>query len=470
VKNKGRIFLLDDDELIVSMLARALKKEGYEVRYSSDPEGIVSHIREFAPDAVLLDIKLPGANGLDILRDLVEEGLTGQVIMLTSDDSAETAVTAMKRGAVDYLTKPFDLDEVKIVVGNVVEKRSLKQEVSYLRKISSELIEREIIGDSPAIRAIKEKAAKLAEAGVPSVMITGESGTGKEMFARFTHRLMFASERQRYAPFVEINCAALPEHLIESELFGHRKGAFTDATTDKQGLFELAHRGSILLDEIAEMDPALQTKLLRVLEERTVRRIGGHRDIPIEVTVFATTNKDLNDAVRNGEFRMDLYYRLNAFSLHIPPLRERREDVPALAQFFLEDFAGRYKRKALKGFSEGALDLLRGYDWPGNVRELRNVVERIVVLEPGEQVLPEQLPKVIRSPEPAAARAGPDDASATAAGRFALPDEGISLEQLERDLIAQALEKTGGNKREAARLLNMTYDSLRYQIKKFGLE
>ncbi len=463
MKTRGRIFLLDDDDLIVSMLARALKGEGYEVQAETDPNGIIDKIRPFAPDVVMLDLKLPGISGMDILKEITDQRIGTQVVMLTSDDSAESAVKAMKSGAVDYLTKPFDMDEVKIVVHSIVEKGNLKKEVEYLRKISSDLIYMEIIGGSRVVKKLEEKAEKLAQAGVPSVLITGENGTGKEMFARHIHHAMHGQGSGGYAPFVGVNCAAIPESLIESELFGHEKGSFTDAKTEKKGIFELASQGSILLDEIGEMKPNLQAKLLRVLEERKVRRVGGKHDIPIDATVFTTTNRNLEEAVEKGEFRIDLYYRLNVFSLHIPPLRERQEDILPLTRYFLEFFSTKYNRSAIKGFSQEADKLLLSYGWPGNVRELRNVVERIVVLETDETVLPDHLPKEILF--------GKGGARTVSAGSgFALPEAGLSLDKVEKDLILQALEKAGGNKTKAAKLLGVTYDSLRYQIKKFGLE
>ena len=463
MKTKGRVFLLDDDDLIVSMLSRALKGEGYDVQAETDPDEAVEKIRSFSPDIVMLDLKLPGKSGMDILKEVTDRGIGTQVVMLTSDDSAESAVKAMKSGAVDYLTKPFDMDEVKIVVASIVEKGNLKHEVEYLRKISSDLIHKEIIGTSGRVRKLKEKADKLAQAGVPSVLITGENGTGKELFARYIHRRMQGDNPSGYAPFVGINCAALPESLIESELFGHEKGSFTDAKAEKKGIFELASRGSILLDEIGEMKPNLQSKLLRVLEERKVRRVGGRHDIPIDATVFTTTNRNLEEAVEKGDFRIDLYYRLNVFSLHIPPLRERQEDLLLLAQYFLSFFAEKYNRAGPKNFSPEVEKLLLAYGWPGNVRELRNVIERIVVLESVETVLPEHLPKEILS------RKG-FGSPATSGSGFTLPEAGLSLDDVEKNLILQALEKTGGNKTQAAKLLGVTYDSLRYQIKKFGLE
>jgi DNA-binding NtrC family response regulator len=455
VKTKGRVFLLDDDELITSMLARALTRVGYRVQAETDPHGALDKIRSFAPEVVLLDIKLPGASGLDLLQEIVSQSIARQVVMLTSDDSAETAVTAMKLGAADYLTKPFDLEEVKIVVENVIEKGALRREVDYLRRVSSELIDRPFVGDSTGIEELKQQAVKLARAGVAVILIAGESGTGKEVLARYIHRARHGDDSIS-TPFIGINCAALPETLIESELFGHEKGAFTDAKTDKKGVFEMAYGGSILLDEIGEMKPSLQSKLLRVLEERVIRRVGGRREIAVDATVFATTNRNLEEAVGKGEFRQDLYYRLNAFSMQIPPLRERPDDIPVLARYFLGQFSS-----TLDGFAPEAMSLLRSHAWPGNVRELRNVIERITVLESGETVLPEHLPRAILKQDEAPATTG-------AAG-FTLPATGISLDELERNLIAQALELSGGNKTEAAKLLDLTYDSLRYQIKKFGL-
>jgi DNA-binding NtrC family response regulator len=462
MKTKGKIFLLDDDELIVSMLERSLRGDGYEVRAESDPEGVLDRIRAFSPDVVLLDINLPGRDGIDILREIVGQGIPTQVVMLTSDDTAETAVKAMKVGAADYLTKPFNLDEVKVGGARTTERGHLKHEVEYLRKISSNLTDQEIIGKTNEVHKLKEKCGKLAAARVPMFLITGESGTGKEVFARHIHHLMHPAESVAFAPFLGINCAALPEQLIESELFGHEKGAFTDAKAEKKGIFEQAYGGSILLDEIGEMRLDLQAKLLRVIEERSVRRIGGHKDIPIDTTVFATTNRNLEEAVEKGEFRVDLFYRLNAFPLHLPPLRERKGDIMLLACHFLKDYSERYKKIALKDFSPEAEELLVAYRWPGNIRELRNVIERIVVLENDVVVRPEHLPaEILHLKERASAKLSPG---------LTIPDTGLSLEEVERNLIVQALGKAGQNKTLAAKLLGMSYDSLRYQVKKFGLE
>jgi len=459
--SRGRIFVVDDDDLIVTMLTRSFKKERYEVQSAVEPEGVIDRIRSWSPDVVFLDISLPGKSGIDILRELKDQEVDAQVIMLTADDSAESAVKAMKLGAVDYLTKPFNIEEVKIVLANVIERNALKQEVRYLRQVSSELIERDIIGSSPAVQELKEKVEKMARAGVSNILITGESGTGKELVARYIHNVMFADPETGYAPFIGVNCTALSETLIESELFGHEKGAFTDAKTDKKGLFEVAKGGTLLLDEIGDMKPDLQSKLLRVLEERTIRKIGGKADIPVDVTVTATTNTVLDEAVLTGDFRKDLFYRLNAFSLHVPPLRERRGDIPELLNHFLAKFSLKYRNKNTKGFSADAERMLTEYDWPGNIRELKNMIERIVVLESAEYILPEHLPAEIREPSLIL--------SAVTAGKFSLPEEGLSLEDLERDLIVQALEKSHHNKSKAAKLLNISYDTLRYQMKKFGL-
>jgi DNA-binding NtrC family response regulator len=458
----GKIFLLDDDELIVSMLSRALKKDGYEIKSELATDGVVNKIRSWSPDVVMLDINMPEQSGIDILQDLKRKEVDVQVVMLSADDTAETAVKAMKLGAADYLTKPFNMDEVRIVIGNIVEKHKLKHEVEYYRNISSQLFEKELLGESDLIKDLKSKAERIAQAHVASVLISGESGTGKELVARQIHHMMYGGASQGFTPFRAVNCTALPETLLESELFGYDKGSFTDAKADKKGVFELADGGSILLDEIGDMKLSLQGKLLRVLEERTVRRIGGNMEIPIDVTVIATTNRDIPAAIEKEEFRMDLFYRLNAFSLFIPPLRERTEDIMLLARYFLSQFAAKYKNQKIRDFSPGAVKLLTSYRWPGNVRELKNVVERIVVLETIEVIMPEHLPKEVLN-QPAAA-------ALQTAEKFVLPESGISLDDIEKDLIAQALARSNNNKTVAAKLLNISYDSLRYQIKKFKLE
>jgi len=462
MKGLGRVYLVDDDELILVMLSRMLEKEGYVTRTETGQTGFVDRIVSWNPDVVLLDINLPGQNGIDVLKILKSDAADIEVVMLTADDTAETAVKAMKIGARDYLTKPFNMEEVKIVIGKAVENRKLRNELDYLRKISTSFFESDFVGVSKAKKELKEKVERIAEAHVSSILITGESGVGKEVIARNIHRMMFGAANSPSIPFIAVNCSALPDTLLESELFGYEKGAFTDARKSKKGLFEVADGGTLLLDEVGEMKLSLQSKLLRALEERVVRRIGGQEEIPVEVTVIATTNRDLSEAVEKGEFRMDLFYRLNAFFLTIPPLRERKEDIPVLARHFLAAFAREYN-KAIEGFSAEAERLLTAHKWPGNVRELQNVVRGIVVLQSANVILPEHLPLEVSG---FAGRR----LQKREQGRFVLPEEGISLDDLEKDLIEQALEKTNHNKTRAAKLLNVSYDSFRYQLKKFGLE
>lgn len=461
MKSGHRVFLLDDDELIVSMLARSLRKTGFEVYAETDVEGWMEKMEAFAPDVVLLDIRMPEGDGLEILQQILESQLTAQVIMLTSDDTAETAVKAMKMGAVDYLTKPFSKDEVKIVIHNVIENQRLKQEVRFLRNAYSAMVEKDIVGQSQAIRDLLSQAERIAKAQVDNILITGESGTGKEVLARYIHHRMAGDDARGHAPFISVNCAAMPENLLESELFGYQKGSFTDAKSDKKGLFELAEGGSILLDEIGDMKFDLQSKLLRVLEGRTIRRIGGKGELAVDVTVIATTNKNLADAVNNGDFRKDLFFRLSPFYLHIAPLRERREDIPLLARHFLKLFCTKYNNKNIKDLSPEAEKILSDSSWPGNIRELKNLVERIVVLETAEMIGPEHIPPWITG--------GAMITEAEMTNGFRLPEKGIDLESLERSLIRQALCKSKNNKAQAAKLLNISYDSIRYQVKKFNL-
>jgi two-component system, NtrC family, response regulator AtoC len=461
---KGRIFLLDDDELIITMLARALRKEGYETHLLSSSEQAVATICAWQPDALLLDIDLgSGLNGLDLLELLHKEEIRFPVIMLTADDSAESAIRAMRYGAADYLNKPFNVEEVKIVLKKLLANSRLKDEVRYLKESTTASLGRTFIGKSPAIQKVLGNAQKMAEAGVQSVLITGKSGTGKEVLARNLHYWRYGQQKNFDSiPYIAINCTALPESLIEGELFGHVKGAFTDAKTDKKGVFELADGGTLLLDEIGDMRPELQSKLLRVLEERTVRRIGGKVDLPIEVNIIASTNRDLKQTVENGDFREDLYYRLNSFAIHLPALSARENDVLILAKHFLEHFAGKYGKKPVESISKEAEKLLESYSWPGNVRELRNVIERCVVMETMDFLAAENLPLDI---------GGRDKSVAERRKQFQifLPEEGIALEDVERELIRLALERTNNNMTKAAKLLKVSYDTFRYQARKYNL-
>jgi len=468
MKAKGRIFLLDDDELIITMLSRALRKEGFETQIQTSGKGIIEKIEAWHPDLVMLDIHLgEDRNGIDILGDIKNNDLDTQVVMLTGDDTAETAIKAMKIGAADYLTKPFNIDEVIMVLKGVLEKAKLKDEVKYLRKTRMEFDHQEMVAESPAVKELIEHAKKIASAGVPTVLITGESGTGKEVLARYIHHWMHFDEGQiENVPYITVNCTALPDNLIESELFGHTKGAFTDAKTDKKGLFELADGGTILLDEIGDMRADLQSKFLRVLEERNIRRLGGKVDLAVDVTVIATTNRDLNRAVADKEFREDLFFRLSTFAMHLPPLRDRREDILILARYFHDLFSQKYSKKNLKGFTSEAEKQLQNYNWPGNIRELKNVIERCVVLENEELIGPEHLPLELSG----TGRRDLQFIERRKDARLILPEKGISLDEVEKDLIQQALDRAGNNQTKAAKLLNISYDSLRYQVKKFDLK
>ncbi len=455
---------MDDDELIVSMLTRSLKKEGHEVKAYTSGKDIIDKILDWHPHIVMLDIMLgEDKDGLDILQDIKKEKIDTEIVMLTSDDTAETAIKAMKLGAVDYLTKPFNIDEIKIVIANTLANSRLKEELEYLKRNEFHSAE-EIIGRSAVMRDMIEQAETLALAGTSNLLVTGESGTGKEVMSRFFHKKRYLNEYSSKAaapPFIALNCTTLAQNLIESELFGHTRGAFTDAKTDKKGVFEMAHGGTLLLDEIGEMRPDVQAKFLRVLETRTVRRLGGKEDLTFEEVVIAATNKDLEQEVRNGNFREDLYYRLNTFVLHLPPLRERKEDIPMLAGYFLNSFSQQYQKKNIKGFSKEAEKLLSSYSWPGNVRELRNVVERCVVLERGEYIGTGHLPTEV-SGRPITERRKNFE--------VVLPDKGVKLDEVVKELVRQAMNKTNHNKKKAAKLLGITYDTLRYQVKKFELE
>lgn len=461
----GRIFLVDDDELIISMLARSLKKAGHETKIQTTVKDVLKNISDWHPDLVLLDIHLDdNVTGLELLKEMKEEGIESQVVMLTADDTAESAITAMKLGAADYLTKPFNVEEVLLVIEGILEKGKLKDEVNYLRKTGLSCFDQDMVGESPVIRDIIESSEKLAAARATTILITGESGTGKEVLARHIHNWRYLREENvpEYLPYITVNCTALPENLIESELFGHTKYAFTDAKTDKKGMFELANGGTILLDEIGDIRPDLQSKFLRVLEERKVRRLGGKVDLPIDVMVIATTNRVLKTAVEKKEFREDLYFRLSTFTLHLPPLRERKEDIPRLAQHFLVYFSKQYLKKNIKQFSPEALKVMISYNWPGNIRELKNVIERCVVLGTEDTISVENLPMEIGGAPPFEER--------RKSVKIFLPKEGISLAEVEKDLVKQALARAGNNQTKAAKLLDVSYDTLRYHVKKYDLK
>jgi two-component system, NtrC family, response regulator AtoC len=454
-----RILVVDDEKLIRWSFKEKLEAQGYEVLTAETAEDGLVLVEQEGPDVVFLDVRLPGMSGLDALRRLREIDDTCAVIMITAYATVDDAVEAMKQGARDFLKKPFDLNEVLALLARTVEEITLRREVERLKRPrpgSEPAGLTSVIGRSPLMVQLLEMAATLARSDTTTVLIEGESGTGKGLLARAIHE---ASGRAA-GPLVEINCTSLPENLVESEIMGHERGAFTDAHSTKRGLLELADGGTVVLDEIGEIPSSVQVKLLKCIEEKSFRRVGGLRDVHVDVRIIATTNRDLQQAVRAGRFREDLYFRLKVFPLQLPPLRRRREDLALLAAQFVAQMNRRLSRN-LKGVSQAALQVMREYDWPGNVRELRNVIERGVLLAPGDQILPAHLPVELRRTEEAPV---PEGGSAVS-----LPAGGVSLAAVERRLIEEALEKAGGNQVRAARMLEISRDTLRYRMKKYGL-
>lgn len=452
---KPKILIVDDEQLIRWSLEKHLQKQGYEVVTAGSGEVALQLAKEESPDLMLLDIQLPGMNGIEVLEKVKEFEEEVIVIMVTALGVLETAVKAMRLGAFDYINKPFNLDELSIIVKKALETRELRREVAHLRsEQTSKYGIDKIIGDSKHMEAVKEMIRKIAQSDASTVLIQGESGTGKELVAKAIH---YESARVD-KPFMAINCAAMPETLLESELLGHEKGSFTDAKTQKKGLFEIADGGTIFLDEIGDMDLGMQAKLLRVLEERSFRRVGGTRDIAVDVRIVSATNKDLLKAIEEKEFRNDLYYRIQVIPIYLPPLRERKEDILSLVGHFIQHYNKEFG-KTVKGVSKMAEKFLVEYSWPGNTREVKNVIERAVILESDETLLLEHLPLEIVNKTGGAA-SGPVG--------FRLPPEGIDIEDVERELIRQALEMSEGNQSKAAKKLSLGIDAFRYRMKKFG--
>ena len=451
---KTKIMVVDDEHLIRWSLEQNLKKQGYEVCTAGTGEDALRLAREEQPDLVLLDYHLPGINGLEVLQRLKEIDEDVLVIMVTAQGGLETAVNTMRHGAYDYINKPFNLDEMAIVIRKALETSDLRREVVQLRSEHKKQGPPKILGTSKHMKNVLEMMAKVAKSDASTVLVQGESGTGKELVAKWIHYESARAEK----PFVAINCAAVPSTLLESELFGHEKGAFTDAKTSKKGLFELADGGTVFLDEIGDMEVGMQAKLLRFLEDRTFRRIGGAKVIPVDVRIISATNKDLLKAIEEKVFRNDLYYRLQVIPIFLPALRERKEDIIVLVNHFMETFAREFN-KPIKGISSMAEKLLVEYNWPGNIRELKNVIERAIILGNDENLLLENLPLEI------VAKASSMSVPMTT---FKLPPEGIDIEEVERELIKQSLEITDWNQSKAAKKLNLGIDAFRYRMKKFG--
>ena len=477
---RSRIMVVDDERMIRWSIQQALARDGHAVTAVETGEEAVAQATDEMPDLVFLDITLPGIDGIEVLRRLKAVDPSVTVVMVTATEDLKTAVEAMRLGAYDYVSKPFDIDRLRVIAQNAIDRSELSREVEFHRK---ESVRRygfhRFVGSSEKIQKVLEIARKVARSEATTVLLQGESGTGKDLLAQAIH---YDSARVS-RPFIPINCTALPEELLESELMGHEKGAFTDAKGAKKGLFEIANGGTVFLDEIGDMKSGLQAKLLRFIENKAFRRVGGHRDLEVDVRIVAATNRDLEGQVRSGVFREDLYFRLNVFPILLPPLRERREDILPLAEHFLAEFSRDFKRPS-RGFSEDVKRRMIAYDWPGNVREVRNAIERAMILCEGDILDFLDIPVREGTPEPAApagapaapegvgAGAGEEAAEvsqpAAAGSSYGLPPGGIVLEDVEREFIRQALDMTRGNQTKAAEALGLTRDALRYRMKKFG--
>ncbi len=454
----ARLLVVDDEQSILEFFEILLEREGYEVEVVSHGKEAIEKVSQEPFDLVITDLSMPEVDGMMVLEKVKEISPETVVLMVTAFATAESAVEAMKKGAYDYLMKPFKVDEIRLVIRNALEKAHLRREnVNLKKQVHREKGFANLIGSSRSMREVFDIIGRVAS-GKASVLIVGESGTGKELVAKAIHENSPRSEK----PFVTINCAAIPENLIESELFGYVRGAFTGAHANKMGLFEAAHGGTLFLDEIGELPPQVQVKLLRVLQERSVRRIGSTTSSPVDVRILSATNRDLEEAIEQGIFREDLFYRLNVIQLGLPALRERKEDIPLLARFFLERYAKEHE-KDLEGISPEAMDLIQNYDFPGNVRELENVIEQCVTFETTSMISSQTLPEKVRL------------AAKTMVSQTALfPKQGVDLErqmdEMEKKLLLEALREANGVKKKAAALLKISFRSLRYRLMKHKID
>ncbi|SHI77221.1 DNA-binding transcriptional response regulator, NtrC family, contains REC, AAA-type ATPase, and a Fis-type DNA-binding domains [Malonomonas rubra DSM 5091] len=474
MKSRNRVLVVDDESLICWSLSKMLERAGYEVDTANSGSEAREKFESFNPDMAILDICLPDVDGLDLLREFkaLDEDLL--VLMITAEALSESVFRAFKLGAEDYIGKPFNLDAVEEVVQRAFEKRKLvKRANTFHKQLRKKFDYDQLVGTSPEMIELFKMIGVCSASDCKTVLILGESGTGKELVARAIHKQSARSD----SPFIDVNCASIPENLFENEFFGHERGAYTDAGNREQGVFEQAEGGTLFLDEIGDMPLATQAKILKVIETKKLRRLGGKDDVEVDVRIVAATNQNLLKMVEDGTFRGDLYYRLNMMSLNLVPLRDRKQCIPSIVNYFIERLNDEYGR-TIKGISEGALETVMAYDWPGNVRELRNAIERAMMLEQGAELSPacfclESRGKCAEQVAgPTAAATEPAEPARTEDGHVAvvLPPEGISIEEIEKQYIQQALGRYNGNQTKAAKCLGISFDTLRYRRKKFGLE
>jgi two-component system response regulator AtoC len=459
---KETILVVDDERLVRWSLQQKLEQWGYHVSLAEDGATALGRIQLDNPDLITLDVKLPDMTGIDVLSELRNRNVKIPVIVITAFGIVDDAVRSLKLGAYDFIEKPINFEKLENAVRNALETRRLRTEVALTHEIQrSEFSVDRIIGVSDHIHDVRELTKKVAASEASTILIQGESGTGKDLVS---HAIHYESSR-RDRPFFAINCAAIPENLMESELFGHEKGAFTDARTQKKGMFEIADGGTLFLDEVSEMTLGMQAKLLRVLEGQSFRRVGGVKNINVDVRVIVASNRNLEEAVRMSKFRQDLYFRLAIIPVYLRPLREHKEDIPPLLEHFIQYYNQKF-RKNIQSLTKEADELLMNYDWPGNIRELKNAIERVMILADGNRVAAKYLPIRISEGGMMPVPMGEGNTN----GEIQLPAGGISLYDVEKDLIRQALDQARGNKTTAARLLRITRDTLRYKVRKYKLE
>jgi DNA-binding NtrC family response regulator len=467
-----KILIVDDERLVRWSLRQKCEEWGYQVIEAEAGEPGLKVAHNESPDLVLLDVRLPDIGGLEVLDHLKKNGDARAVIMITADPQLDDVKAALKLGAYDFVGKPIDFDELNVTIKNALEATKLRSEVQTLRgEMRRRTGYHEVVGSSPKMTELMSFVRKVASSEATTILIQGESGTGKDLIAKAIHYESSRADR----PFVAINCSAIPETLMEAELFGHEKGAFTDAKQMKKGLFEMADGGTLFLDEIGELSPLLQAKLLRVLEDQVIRRVGGVRDMQVDVRVIAASNRDLEKAVREGHFRQDLYYRLAIIAIFIPALRERKEDILPLVDFFIDRYNRKFK-KSVRGINDETRQRLLAHDWPGNVRELKNSIERAMILEDEPLLRPMYLPFSVSESGGLTAfeRSAPGDGvqslpNGRSLPRLYIPEGGTSLEEVERSMVELAMRNANGNQTHAAKLLDISRDALRYKLKKFGL-